>query len=158
MTVRILVADYDDPTHTDAIHAVLAEYVMHPMAGGAPMSEDAKERLVPGLRALPNGLVLLAFDREEAVGLTICLFGFSSFAARPTLNVHDLAVVEKRRGQGIGRALLTEAEHHARERGCVKMTLEVREPNKNARGLYASFGFDDSEEHRTFFLEHYLER
>ncbi len=158
MTVSIVKADLDDGAHAAAFLSVLGAYALHPYGGGAPLRDDVRERLVPAMKALPNTLVLLAFDGDEAVGLANCLFGFSSFAARPTLNVHDLAVVEERRGQGIGRALLTEARNRARARDCVKMTLEVREPNTNARGLYASFGFDDSDERRTFFLENYLDR
>jgi GNAT superfamily N-acetyltransferase len=87
--------------------------------------------------------VLLAFDGDEPVGIATCFFGFSTFAARPLLNVHDLAVVPARRGDGIGRALLAAAEERARAAGCCKLTLEVQDDNHRARAVYARFGFTD---------------
>jgi ribosomal protein S18 acetylase RimI-like enzyme len=95
------------------------------------------------LRAHPTALVLLAFVGAEPVGIAVGFFGLSTFAARPLLNIHDLAVVPAHRGKGVGRALLREAETRARERGCCKLTLEVQDTNVRARGLYASFGFED---------------
>jgi ribosomal protein S18 acetylase RimI-like enzyme len=87
--------------------------------------------------------VLLALEGERPVGMAICFVGFSTFQARPLLNIHDLAVVPDCRGQGIGRALLAEAEKQALLRGCCKLTLEVREDNLPARSLYERFGFAD---------------
>jgi ribosomal protein S18 acetylase RimI-like enzyme len=87
--------------------------------------------------------VLLAFADQRPVGMAICFFGFATFQARPLLNIHDLAVVPDYRGQGIGRALLGEAEKRALGHGCCKLTLEVRDDNRPARALYESFGFTD---------------
>jgi ribosomal protein S18 acetylase RimI-like enzyme len=75
--------------------------------------------------------------------VAVCFLGFSTFAARPLLNVHDLAVLPECRGKGVGRALLEAAEARARAHGCCKLTLEVQDSNQRARGLYASFGFAD---------------
>jgi len=69
--------------------------------------------------------------------------GFSTFQARPLLNIHDLAVVPDWRGQGIGRALLEAVEVEAIQRGCCKITLEVQDANRQARGLYERYGFAD---------------
>jgi ribosomal protein S18 acetylase RimI-like enzyme len=88
-----------------------------------------------------NALVLLAFADEQPVGLAVCFFGFSTFNARPLLNIHDLAVLPAYRGKGVGRALLVEAEKHARARGCCRLTLEVQDDNIRARSLYERFGF-----------------
>ncbi|MDA8746099.1 GNAT family N-acetyltransferase, partial [Rubripirellula amarantea] len=89
----------------------------------------------------PASLVLLASVDEQIVGTATCFLGFSTFQARPLLNVHDLAVIPEYRGQGIGRALLACAEASALKRGCCKLTLEVQDDNPKARGLYISFGF-----------------
>jgi ribosomal protein S18 acetylase RimI-like enzyme len=156
MTIEIVHADLTNRTHADALVAVLDSYASDPIGGGIPLAEDVKARLIPELTKLPGSLALLAFDGDVAVGLANCFFGFSSFAARPLLNVHDLAVVPGRRERGIGRMLLAEAERAARERGCCRLTLEVQESNERARGLYRSFGFEDleigDEPLRTFFL------
>ena len=88
--------------------------------------------------------MLLAFDDDEAIGIAVCFFGFSTFRARPLLNIHDLAVLPQHRGKGAGRALLQAAEDHARREGCCRVTLEVLESNAGARALYRRFGFDDT--------------
>jgi ribosomal protein S18 acetylase RimI-like enzyme len=77
------------------------------------------------------------------VGAAVCFIGFSTFAARPLLNLHDLAVVPELRGRGIGRALLRAVEERARALGCCKLTLEVVQENTQARALYERFGFAD---------------
>src|SRR6185295_11111428 len=96
---------------------------------------------IPALREQPNALVLLAYKDARVVGIATCFLGFSTFAARPLLNVHDLAVLPDCRGRGVGRALLGAVDDAARERGCVKVTLEVQENNRRARRIYEAAGF-----------------
>jgi ribosomal protein S18 acetylase RimI-like enzyme len=143
MNIEIREADFGDPADCAAIVDVLNSYASDAIGGGRALSADARERLPGALRDHPTALVLLAFAGREAVGLAVCFFGLSTFEVRPLLNIHDLAVVPEFRGKGIGRALLAEAEARARERGCCKLTLEVQDDNRRARGLYESFGFTD---------------
>jgi ribosomal protein S18 acetylase RimI-like enzyme len=135
--------DFSDPIHAQAIVDLIDAYASDPVGGGQPLPAQVRSRLVPGLQAHPSARVWLAFDDEVPIGIVVCFFGFSTFRARPLLNVHDLAVLPAMRGKGAGRALLREAERHAREGGCCKLTLEVQEDNARARGLYESFGFSD---------------
>ncbi|MGD8288957.1 MAG: GNAT family N-acetyltransferase [Gemmatimonadota bacterium] len=141
--VRVLEADFDDPRHRSGILDVIDSYARDPVGGGEPLADEVREALVPALRAHPTTRIFLAFSEDRPVGAAICFVGFSTFAARPLLNVHDLAVVPEWRGRGVGRALLTAAEERARREGCCKLTLEVQEDNLRARGLYESFGFTD---------------
>ena len=143
MTIEIRDADLADPRHAAAVIEMIDAYANDPFGGGEPLPADVRARLVPGLRAHPTTLVLLAFADERPVGVAVCFFGFSTFQGRPLLNVHDLAVLPEHRGQRIGRALLAGVEERARARGCCKLTLEVLEENARARALYASFGFTD---------------
>ncbi len=143
MSLEIRDADLADPTDASAIVAIVNAYALDPFGGEAPLPPDVQARLVDGLRAHPTTLVLLAFADGGAVGVAVCFFGFSTFRARPLLNVHDLAVLASHRGRGIGRALLAAAEVRARARGCCKITLEVLETNQRARALYASCGIFD---------------
>lgn len=143
MTPRVRELNYDDAAHCAALVAVLDSYASDPVGGGVPLAPDVRERLVPALREHPTALVLLAFVDDRVVGAAVCFFGFSTFQARPLLNVHDLAVVPEWRGKGIGRALLAAAQEHALRRGCGKLTLEVQDSNHRARALYQRFGFSD---------------
>jgi ribosomal protein S18 acetylase RimI-like enzyme len=140
---RVVAVDLTQGAHGDALVAVLDSYARDPMGGGTPLSPEVSATLAGRLRAHPTTRAFLAFDGEEPVGVAICFLGFSTFAARPLLNIHDLAVVPERRGEGIGRALLTAVEEAARAEGCCKLTLEVLDANARARALYASLGFDD---------------
>lgn len=143
MELAIREANFADAGDAAAIVTVLDSYASDPVGGGGPLPREVRERLVPALRGHPTALVLLAFVGPTPVGIAVGFFGLSTFQARPLLNIHDLAVVAAYRGKGVGRALLREAEKRALARGCCKLTLEVQDANARARGLYASFGFED---------------
>jgi ribosomal protein S18 acetylase RimI-like enzyme len=138
--MHVLVADFDDPAHARAIVDLTDAYARDPLGGGKPLGADVRARLVAGLRATPGCFVLLAFDGDAAVGIATCMTGFSTFAARPLVNVHDLAVLPSHRGRGVGLALLDAVAERARRQGCRKVTLEVLE-NNPARRLYERAGF-----------------
>ena len=69
--------------------------------------------------------------------------GFSTFIAKPLINVHDMTVLSDHRGQGIGKALLGAVEAEARRRGACKITLEVLSGNERAKALYVAHGYRD---------------
>lgn len=143
MTIEVRLANLGSGADAAAIVAVLDSYASDPRGGGTPLSADVKARLVPGLAAHPTTRVWLALDAGQAIGLCVGFMGFSTFRAQPLINIHDLAVVPGRRGGGVGRALLTAVEDHARAAGCCKLTLEVQDDNHPARLLYERFGFRD---------------
>lgn len=140
MTVEIVEADLDRVEHQRAVVAMIDAYAADPMGSGRPLPDSVRAALVPGLRRHPTTLILLAYDAGVPVGIAVCFHGFSTFAAKPLINIHDLAVVPSRRGQGIGRQLLAAVEQKARLLGCCKVTLEVAEHNR-ARRLYEAAGF-----------------
>lgn len=140
--LTIALADYRDPRDAADLVALLDAYARDPMGGGAPLAEAAKTRLPGDLAANPQAFSLLARIDDRAVGLANCFMGYSTFAAAPLVNIHDLAVVPEMRGEGIGRALLEAIEAEALKRGACKITLEVLSGNP-ARHLYAAQGFGD---------------
>ena len=87
---------------------------------------------------------MLAFVGGEPAGLVNCFEGFSTFACRPLVNVHDVVVMNPFRGLGLSQKMLQKVEEIARQRGCCKITLEVLEGNAVAQSAYRKFGFDDS--------------
>jgi ribosomal protein S18 acetylase RimI-like enzyme len=144
MTLTIRPADLRDARDADSIAMLLNAYAIELVGGGQPLPRDVRERLVPALRDIPRALVLLALAGDEPIGIAVCFVGFSTFRARPLLNIHDLAVLPQHRRKGVARALLQAAEDYARRQGCCRVTLEVLESNLQARALYRRFGFDDS--------------
>jgi ribosomal protein S18 acetylase RimI-like enzyme len=144
--LRVIEADLADPDHRAAVLAMTRAYARDPMGNGADLPESVREVLVDRLRAHPTSVVFLALDGDRAVGIATCFVGFSTFAARPLLNVHDIHVLPEHQRRGVGRALLEAVEAEARRRGCCKLTLEVLESNHPAAALYESFGFVGSYE------------
>lgn len=55
--------------------------------------------------------------------------------------VNYLAASPEHRGQGIGRALMTEVERLLLERGCPKINMQVRADNEAALGFYVALGY-----------------
>lgn len=141
VTVRL--ADYGDAADAAAVVDLLDAYARDPMGGGAPLAGAARERLVPLLAGHGGAFTLLAFVDGEAAGLANCFTGISTFAARPLVNIHDIAVAPGRRGLGIGKALMRAVEDEARARGACKITLEVLSGNATAKALYAAMGYGD---------------
>lgn len=151
--LQVILADLHNPNDVRALLALLNEYAQTPAGGEHPLPAAVQQRIVPGLLQLPGSFVLLARDGEEPVGVAVCLPGFSTFAGQPLVNVHDLAVTARARGQGVGSLLLNAVCEEARRRGCCKVTLEVREFNDRAEALYRRLGFIDPSGAPTRFLE-----
>ncbi|WP_137939163.1 GNAT family N-acetyltransferase [Chitinivorax sp. B] len=138
----LLTVDFDNNDHARDFLALLDHYAHDPMGGGDGLSLYAKAHLVERLRTRTDFVGILAYRHGCAVGLINLIEGFSTFAARPLLNVHDVVVHESCRGQGIAQQLLEAAEQVAQTRGCCKLTLEVLEGNHGARLLYQRAGFE----------------
>ncbi len=139
--MRILQANYNDALHAHAIVALLDAYAQDPTGGGAPLSDFAKANLVQELAKRPQAFSVLAFDGSAPIGLVNCIEGFSTFACKPLVNVHDVAVLASHRGQRVGEQMLALAEQIAVQRGACKLTLEVLSGNRSAIRLYERIGF-----------------
>lgn len=144
--IRVVQADYANPTHAAALVSLLDAYASDPMGGGEALSDFAKANLVPQLAARSHAFSVLAFaidaaDHETPVGLVNCLEGFSTFACKPLVNVHDVAVLADWRGMGIAQRMLDLVEQIATARGACKLTLEVLSGNHGAVRAYERFGF-----------------
>ena len=143
MSVFIRLADYTDPKDAAWVVELLDIYARDPMGGGAPLADDVRVNLINRLQEQPSVFSLLAFSDDMAIGLMNCVWGFSTFAASPLMNIHDLIVSPEARGKGVGKALFAQVEKIARDKGACKITLEVLSGNHPAKALYASLGYGD---------------
>ena len=159
--LAIVDADYANPVHANAIVTILDSYARDPMGGGQPLSDYAKANLVTELAARAYLFSVLAFNGSEAIGLVNCVEGFSTFACRPLVNIHDIAVISPYRGLGVATKMLAHVEYLARARGACKLTLEVLDGNQRAARFYAASGFDgyelDPALGRASFLQKWLD-
>lgn len=141
--IRISRVDYADRLHALALVHLLDAYAHDPMGGGAGLTEYAKAHVVGGLASRPQAFSVLAFAQDETpVGLVNCIEGFSTFAAKPLVNIHDVIVLPDWRGRGVAGAMLESVIQIARDRGACKLTLEVLSGNQKALRAYAKLGFD----------------
>lgn len=143
--VVVVQADYSNPVHAQALRDVLNHYAIDPMGGGEALSSQVLEQLPAELARRPHAFSVLAFVDGEAAGLVNCFEGFSTFAGKPLVNVHDVSVSGAFRGLGLSQKMLLKVEEIARERGCCKITLEVLEGNPVAQGSYRKFGFSEGQ-------------
>lgn len=141
MTIEVVLADLADEGHATALVEIIDSYARGPGGQNAPLTEYARGEMARGLAANPNAEVLLGIVDGKAVGLAVCVRSFSTFAGKPSVNIHDFAVLPEYRDRGVGRALLAEVERRARDRDCCKITLEVHDTNGGAKRLYESDGF-----------------
>jgi len=158
--VSIQQANLHQLDHQQAILGLTQAYAADAMGGGETLSAEILERLIRGLQETPSTLVFLAYIEKLPVGIATCFTGFSTFLAKPLINIHDLAVLPEYRGQGIGRKLLAAIETKGIELGCGKLTLEVQSENLTAQGIYKRAGFNNGKcgelNGRVFFFVKYL--
>jgi ribosomal protein S18 acetylase RimI-like enzyme len=139
--ITVVRADYSNPVHAAALVMLLNAYASEPEGGNEPLSEFVRANVVQALASRPQAYSVLAWDGDAPVGLVNCIEGLSTFACQPLVNVHDVAVLASHRGRGVAAQMLALAESLARERGAVKLTLEVLSGNVSACRLYERIGF-----------------
>lgn len=142
MSVEVIIGDLADEKQATALKSLLAEYALDPMGGAAALAPELLDALPAKLSARPDYLFVLAVADGQYVGLINCFEGFSTFKGKPLINIHDVIVSRRWRGQGVARQMLDQVEKIARQRGCCKLTLEVLEGNKAAQRAYLNFGFE----------------
>lgn len=86
--------------------------------------------------ATPTSTVLLVDDDGTMIGSV--MVGFDGHRGW----VYYLASAPERRGQGIGRTLMTAAEDWLKAQGSPKIQLMVRGDNAVARGFYDALGYE----------------
>jgi ribosomal protein S18 acetylase RimI-like enzyme len=139
--LQIKRVDYLDAQDAQALVFLLDAYAQDPMGGGEALNPENAARLCSDMARIAGAASFIAWLESKPIGLINCFEGYSTFKAKPLLNVHDIAVLSGHRGQGVGQALLKAAEEYARARGCCKLTLEVLSGNAQAMASYKRFGF-----------------
>ena len=119
------------------LHAFNAEF-----GDPTPEAEVIAERAAP---LIDTGEVTVLFAGAGPDGFAQLRFRPSLYTGALDAYLEELYVVPDRRGRGLGRALLTAAMDHARERGAAHIDLGTSEDDVAARALYESAGFTNRE-------------
>lgn len=107
----------------------------------------------PGPRALAHRMRHLIAAGDATVllggsgpdGLAVLRFRPAIWTETLECYLAELYVVPERRGQGLGRAIMSAAIELARAEGASYMDLGTSEDDRAARALYESFGFTNRE-------------
>jgi [ribosomal protein S18]-alanine N-acetyltransferase len=97
-------------------------------------------------KRVSQGCALLANVDRHLVGATL----FST-ASPGEWEVENIVVDQALRRQGIARAMLRELAVRAKERGVMRIHLEVRQSNAAAIGLYMALGFVETTRRRAYY-------
>ncbi len=134
--------NYQSAVDAQALTSLLNHYAQDPMGGGTPIDPKALARLCSDLSERPFAFSFIAWsDAGVPIGLANCFEGYSTFKAKPLINIHDIVVLSSARGQGVAQALMQAVEEEAKARNACKITLEVLTGNAVAMKSYQRFGF-----------------
>lgn len=154
--IRVIEGNLNNRQHQKAVIDLLNHYMSDRMGGNLPpYSRNTATKVIKGLHEHPSILILLAMKKEEYVGLMISFINFATFTAKSFINIHDIVVLDRYRGTGIGRKLMEAIDTKARELDCGKITLEVREDNHTAQMLYRSLGYDEENPVMHFWIKYF---
>lgn len=139
--LQAIEVNYADETQCADVLHMLNEYAMDPMGGGEPLTDFVRDNLIATLRQRSGVCTVLAYDGDRPVGMIMSFEGFSTFACKPLLNLHDVVVTSAYRGKGVFRVMLDKLEQIAARLGCCKLTMEILEGNRHAMAAYRAHGF-----------------
>lgn len=158
--ITFVTVDYTNPKMGADMIDMLDAYAKDPMGGGQGITDNVKRCLLPALAKRNDAVSILCYVDDVPAGLANCFESFSTFKAKPVMNIHDFVVLSGHRKLGLSQKLLDAVQTMALARGCCKLTLELLEGNKPAMKAYLKFGFDgyelDPEMGKAFFWEKVL--
>lgn len=152
MELSIIPVDLINELHSRQLIKLLNDYMCDPMGNNAPMDEGLAPKIIAGLQAYAGYLGFFVLASDQFAGLANCNQNFSTFKAKPLLNIHDFIIAPEFRGIGAGHFLMSGILNFASENGFCRVNLEVREDNHAAKSLYQKMGFSECEP-RMFFWE-----
>jgi len=155
MSIKIIECDFRDFDHRESFVTLLNAYITDDMGGGEIIKGTRKNKILSEMSAHPSRLVLFALWEDICVGMVVCFWGYSTFRVCPLLNVHDLIVFPAYRQKGVARRLMEAVEKKAHMSRCGKITLEVRNDNKQARYLYNSLGYAECQPPMLFWAKYF---
>jgi len=145
MNIKLIEADYYNEQHGQDLVYLLNQYAEDPMGGGEPLSDFVQMNLVEILKKQSNVFTVLCYVNDCPAGIINCVEGFSTFSAKPLVNIHDVCVSKEYRSIGLSKLMFEKVEEIAISRGCCKLTLEVLEGNTVAQSAYRRIGFSGYE-------------
>ena len=98
------------------------------------MQEEGANNLIVGHD--PSGRLVATYQLTFITGL--------SHRGTRRAQIESVRVARDLRGQGIGKAMMVDAEHRARQAGCRMLQLTTMAGRNNAQAFYDSIGYQPS--------------
>ena len=149
--MHLVEVDLNNDMHCQAVVSLLNDYMLDDMGIGEEMPFELGPKIIEGLKRHKAYLGFLVEIRAKFVALANCNLNFSTWKAKPLINIHDFIVSPGFREQGIGLFLLKAIEKYALENGFCRINIEVREDNYKAQNLYKKAGFKECEPNNYFW-------
>lgn len=103
---------------------------------------EAQRRGLLKILKNPNvGVILVARQKNQIVGMVNLLFTVSTALGQRVALLEDLVILPNQRGKGIGSQLLEEAIEIAKLHDCHRITLLTDLANQSAQHFYRQHGF-----------------
>lgn len=151
--VQIIKGNLNKKEHVEHFLRLTSAFMSDKMGGNITWTNEERDKVVVDMKNHPCAILLFAIVKGEFAGICTCFFAYSTFLAKPLLNIHDIYIEESLRGNGLGKKLIKAVEDVAAINKCGKITLEVRKDNLNARDLYKSQGFTEAPSSKLFWVK-----
>ena len=136
MTVNVRPARLEDVATIFALIKALSEYekLAHEMVGS---EADLQEGL---FGSTPYAEVMIAEVDNQAAGMALYFYNFSTFLMKPGIHLEDLFVLPAFRRQGVATALLKHLAALALSKNCGRLEWSVLDWNEEAIAFYRRIG------------------
>jgi ribosomal protein S18 acetylase RimI-like enzyme len=155
MNLSFVIVDLSKELHQKQLIRLLDLYMRDEMGNNAPMSEELAPKILNGLKGYSAYLGFFALVDGQFAALANCNQNFSTFKAKPLINIHDFVVHPDFRGKGVGKFLLDAIADYGKDNGFCRVNLEVRHDNEKAQRLYQKAGFNECQP-PMYFLERFV--
>ncbi len=143
MELSILNVDLQNQVHRNHFIKLLNDYINDPMGNNRPMQKELGPKIISGLKKHTGFLGFFVLADDQFAGLANCNINFSTFQAKPIINIHDFVVAPEFRRLGAGSYLLNAIIKYAALNDFCRVNLEVRKDNLGAKSLYKKMGFSE---------------
>lgn len=131
------------PAHEGDLAAVLALYAQPSLDNGAVLPLDDPRTIFARFSAGPDYTLYVADLGGMVVGtFALLIMDNLGHLGAPSAVVEDVVVAPERQGEGIGRAMMTEALAKTRAKSCYKVVLSSNMTRERAHRFYETIGFE----------------
>ena len=92
MELSIIQVDLQNPEHCTHVIRLLNDYMNDHMGNNRPMPSELGPQIISGLKQHSGFLGFFVLANDQFAGLANCNVNFSTFQAKPLINIHDFIV------------------------------------------------------------------